>query len=213
MRQTAIQFESQGMAIEGVLATPEPRGADPAIVLACHPHPMLGGDMDNAVITAICAAAARHGIASLRFNFRGVKGSAGEFTNGPGEGHDLAAAARAMRRWPGLAGRRMAVAGYSFGAGVAVREIGRIGTVRGLALVAPPVSATEALRKAKRGTSVLCVAGSRDGVSPPDELRRRMAETLPGAGFAEVAGADHSFAGREREVGDLVAEFLAGALD
>ncbi len=212
MRQTAIQFDSGGMAIEGVLATPEPGGSKPGLVLACHPHPMLGGDMDNPVVVAICRALDRRGIASLRFNFRGVKGSEGSFTDGPGEGDDLVAAARAMRRWPGIDGRRLGLAGYSFGAGVALREMGRLGRLRGVALVAPPVSAAGALGKAKRGPQVLCVAGSRDGISPPEELRRRLDGAAAEVTLTEIAGAGHSLAGSEDAAAELVADFMAGAL-
>ncbi|HKI75290.1 MAG TPA: alpha/beta hydrolase, partial [Pseudomonadales bacterium] len=40
--------------------------------IVCHPHPLYGGTMDDAVVAAICAGFARAGFASLRFNFRGV---------------------------------------------------------------------------------------------------------------------------------------------
>ena len=210
MRQTAIQFDSEGVAIEGVLSTPEPLSDDCGIVIACHPHPMLGGDMDNSLILAICSALNRRGIASLRFNFRSVGGSAADFSNGVLEGNDLAAAAKAMRRWPGLNGRKLAVVGYSFGAGVALRHLRRLGKVRGIVLVAPPVSSTACLARRWRRPSALCVAGTRDGISPPQMLRDQLIKT--GVDLVEIEEADHSFAGCEERVGELATDFLADRL-
>ena len=212
MRQTAIQFYSKGMAVEGVLSLPERRTSDPGIVVACHPHPVLGGDMDNRVVVAVCRAVDEYGLASLRFNFRGVKGSAGRFSNGPGERDDLAAAVSAMRRWPGVNAGRMAVAGYSFGAGVAIAAMGRLRAVRAFAAIAPPVSSVRSLADSNVKKPTLFVAGSHDRIAAPLELQRQLDRVKGPVSFAEVPDADHSLAGREGEAAGLVARFLAGTL-
>lgn len=212
MRQTAIQFYSGGMAVEGVLAIPEPGVSKPALIIICHPHPALGGDMESSVVVAVCRAAASMGLASLRFNFRGVGASEGRFTGGPGERDDLVAAAAAMRRWPGISGRRIAVAGYSFGAGVALSAMGRLKGVRAAAAIAPPVSSVRILGNSKLKTPTLIAAGSRDGIAPPEAIRRELEPIAGPVRFEELAGADHSLAGREGAVAALVAEFLAGSL-
>ena len=80
-------------------------------VVVCHSHPMLGGDMDDAVVSAICRASVREGLAALRFNFRGVGNSQGEFSNGDQEHNDVKAALKLMKAWPGVDGGRVAVAG------------------------------------------------------------------------------------------------------
>ena len=211
MRQTAIQFYSRGMAVEGVLSMPERGPSDPGIVLACHPHPVLGGDMDNRVVAAVCRAVDGYGLASLRFNFRGVKGSEGVFSNGPGELDDLVAAVSAMRRWPGLSGGRMAVAGYSFGAGVALAAMGRLKAVKAFAAIAPPVSSVRSLGGStiKRGT--LFVVGSHDRIAAPLELQRQLDRVKGPVSLVELPGADHSLAGREDEAAAGVAKFLGDA--
>ena len=56
----------------------ESLGTSPGMIL-CHPHPALGGSMHNGVITAISKLGSESGIASLRFNFRGIGGSEGDF--------------------------------------------------------------------------------------------------------------------------------------
>ena len=73
IRQTAIAFKSKRVTLEGVLAMPEDLPQPfPAIVM-CHPHPLLGGNMDTPVVASVCRAASEAGFASFRFNFRGVE--------------------------------------------------------------------------------------------------------------------------------------------
>ena len=116
MRQTAIGFYVKKLELEGVIASPSDGGAEAgAGVVVCHSHPMLGGDMDDAVVSAICRASVREGLVALRFNFRGVGNSQGEFSNGDQEHNDVKAALKLMKAWPGVDGRRVAVAGYSAG--------------------------------------------------------------------------------------------------
>ena len=150
-------------------------------------------------------------LASLRFNFRSVKGSEDRFTNGPTEGDDLIAAMHAMAHWPGIDNRRMAVAGYSFGAGVVLGSMSNLKTARGFAAVAPPVSAVRAM-PARVGRPVLFVAGTNDRISPPVDLQRALDEVEGPVKFTELADTDHSLGGREWEAADAVAEFLATAL-
>ncbi len=213
MRQTAIQFFSHEMAVEGVLSTPSRSpelGANSksGLVIVCHPHPLLGGDMDNAVVTAICRALDRLALASLRFNFRGVKGSEGRFSNGPGETDDLLAAMDAMTHWPGVDSKRMAVAGYSFGAGVVLGAMDQLKAARGFAAVAPPLSAMRAM-PATANRPTLFMAGTNDRISPPVELQRALDDVEGPVKFKQVAKADHALVGRHDEVGGAVARFLA----
>ena len=218
MRQTAIQFYSHDMALEAVLSTPGDSSSHSSsgptkhgLVIVCHPHPLLGGNMDNALIIAICRALDTLDLASLRFNFRGVKGSEGRFSNGPGEQDDLLAAMDAMTHWPGIDRKRMAVAGYSFGAGVTLGLMDKLKAARSFAVVAPPISATRSMSVAGE-RPILFVAGTNDRISPPIDLQRALDEIEGPVKFTEVTDADHTLAGRETEVAETVADFLARAL-
>ncbi len=83
------------------------------------PAPLYGGTMDNKVVTTVARALQETGMPTLRFNFRGVGASAGEFDQGVGETADAdAVASWGAQRWPG---RSLVIAGFSFGGYVALR--------------------------------------------------------------------------------------------
>jgi len=102
---------SDGLSLEGELAVPDEPWC--AAVLA-HPHPQYGGSMRSIVIGALFAALPDNGIAALRFNFRGVEGSEGEFDDGRGERRDIVAALDMLH--PITEGLPLVLAGWSFGA-------------------------------------------------------------------------------------------------
>ena len=71
-----VSFEGASGNLEGILTIPGHTSLCPTVVV-CHPHPLMGGNMDNNVVVGVCESLQANGIASLRFNFRGVGGSAG----------------------------------------------------------------------------------------------------------------------------------------
>jgi alpha/beta superfamily hydrolase len=102
----------------------------------CHPHPLEGGTMHNKVVTMLERALRESGLATVRFNFRGVGASEGEFDEGRGEGEDLAAVSQWVRRvHPDDA---LWLAGFSFGSYVALASAARLDAAA-LITVAPPV--------------------------------------------------------------------------
>lgn len=216
MRQTAIAFRSKRVTLEGVLAMPlalpeELPQPYPAIVM-CHPHPILGGNMDNPVVTSVCRAASEAGFASFRFNFRGVEGSEGDFANGESTHEDIKAALNVMRRWQGVGSKRIALCGYSFGAGAILRGLRHFKTARALALVAPPMSTVAESRIAKDKRPKLFVVGQRDRLVSSVELQRALDVVRQPVQFREIEGCDHSIAGREWEAADEVVAFLRDSI-
>ena len=93
---------------------PEPAEARPLVAVVCHPLPTEGGTMHNKVVTMVARALRELGATTVRFNFRGTGGSAGEFDDGRGEREDL----RTVVDWVQDArpGDRLWLAGFSFGA-------------------------------------------------------------------------------------------------
>jgi alpha/beta superfamily hydrolase len=181
-----------GPRLEAMAAAP---AAPVGGLLVCHPHPLYGGDMDNPVVIRAVEVAQAAGLATLRFNFRGVGASQGVHDRGPGERDDVAAALAALA---GLvpAGRPCGLAGYSFGAWVSAQVAMAVAPspVAALALIAPPLGMLD-WGFAKPVPHLLLVAGSRDTYCPLDALQQ-IAERLPGAERVVIDGADHFFFGK-----------------
>ena len=212
MKQISVGFKSDGISLDGVLAIPEqPIGSSPAVVV-CHPHPILGGDMDNPIVTAICRALDRCGLASLRFNFRGVGRSEGEFTNGLNEQSDLLAAVETLSLWPGIDGERVGLAGYSFGATVVLQGIAQYSSVRCLAFIAPPLKTLKGSNLALDARPMLFVSGENDRIAPPVEIQKTLEIMKVAAKFFQVPEANHSLRKTETITGDEVARFMASEL-
>jgi alpha/beta superfamily hydrolase len=104
--------------IEAILEEPDD-GEVVETALVCHPHPKFGGTMHNKVVYRLARGLRRTGCAVLRFNFRGVNLSEGEYDEGIGETEDARAALRELEaRYPEIP---VLAAGFSFGARVALR--------------------------------------------------------------------------------------------
>ncbi len=59
-------------AIELACGVPESGGARNGVAIICHPNPLQGGTMFNKVVTTLDRALLDIGVATVRFNFRGV---------------------------------------------------------------------------------------------------------------------------------------------
>ena len=117
--ETPVTFAVGDLTLEGLLALPTPPAEIGAIV--CHPHPLYGGEMRNAVVTALVDAFQEAGIATLRFNFRGVGDSGGQHDEGRAELEDVKAAITCLLKRRAF--RTVVVAGYSFGSMVGLRAV------------------------------------------------------------------------------------------
>ena len=81
------------------------------VAIIAHPHPLFAGTMDNKVVQTLARAFVQCGYTAVRFNFRGVGASAGEYDAGKGELQDLLAVLRQV-----APDGPIALAGFSFGA-------------------------------------------------------------------------------------------------
>lgn len=114
----------------------DPGGPSGRYAVLCHPHPLYGGTMDNKVVVTMARAFRDAGVPSVRFNFRGVGNSPGAYDAGVGETADADAVANwCATHWPG---KGLIIAGFSFGAYVALR-LSQQRPAAQLITVAPPV--------------------------------------------------------------------------
>ena len=92
--------------------------------------------MDNKVVQTLARACVLSGYRSVRFNFRGVGGSAGAWDEGRGELDDALAVVRTFR----AVDQPLVLAGFSFGAYVAARAAAQLTALSKLVLVGPAAS-------------------------------------------------------------------------
>jgi hypothetical protein len=206
MNETRITFQSGDLTLEGLLATP---GGDVPAAVVCHPHPMYGGSMYNNVVDAILSAMWQAGYATLRFNFRGVGASEGEHDGGPGEVDDAVAAMTFLRAQTGVRKENAVMAGYSFGAMVAMSAGYESAQVSRIVAVALPLAMADARIPDGASKPVLLVSGDRDSYSPVAGLQALRSRIGESARLEIVAGADHFFGGCEAELSRVLGAALA----
>ena len=204
--ETAIRFKIEDIELEGRLAVPASVRAG---CVVCHPHPLYGGDMESGVVVAIVRALNEAGVATLRFNFRGVGQSTGSHGGGRPEIHDARAAVLALCQAADLP--KAFLAGYSFGSVVALGLARQDESLAGIAAVAPPLSMFDCSFAAELTPPVFLVAGDRDNYCPAADFQRLAAKLPPTARAVTLPNADHFFAGRETEIGAVVRDWLIEA--
>ncbi len=183
-------------------------GAPQGAVVVCHPHPQHGGTMHNKVAHTLARSFVRLGFAALRFNFRGTEQSEGRFDEGIGELDDALAAIAWMRAR--YAGQPLWLAGFSFGAAIAVRAA-MVGAVSGLVSVAPAVSRFANGLDGQPDCRWLIVQGDEDELVTVEETIDWLNTLQPGPELQVFAGAEHFFHGRLGELRAAVTAFVGGA--
>jgi hypothetical protein len=190
--------------LEVLLEVPqEAAGLEYAVV--CHPHPLHGGTLQNKVVHTLARSFQELGLPTLRFNFRGVGASEGVYDHGRGETDDaLAVIDWGARRWPGAA---VSLAGFSFGALVAMRAAQRVRATR-VVCVAPPVARPEASAVAPPNCPWLIVQGDADEIVDHRQVAAFAARSSPAPTLCVLAGVDHFFHGRLHELQATVLDFV-----
>jgi alpha/beta superfamily hydrolase len=187
-------FDLAGPAgrLESILMHP---GGEPvAAAVVCHAHPLHGGMMHFKVVFRAAKALQHHGLAVLRFNFRGVGRSEGAHDDGRGEQDDVRAALDEMaRRFPALP---QVLGGFSFGSVMAARVGGSDPRVRALLVMGFPLrsvhdtSYLDGVMKPR-----LFVQGEHDQFGDAEAIRARVEPLSPPRELVVVPGADHFFTG------------------
>ena len=202
-----MREEAQRIAgrLEGTLRVPDLEPT--AIVVIAHPLPTHGGTMRNPLMAHLARAAADRGWYALRFNFRGVGASAGEWSGGREEESDVAdAVAHARELAPRLP---LGVVGFSFGARMVARWLGSGGRADAVVFMGLPMRSAsgevEGTERIPPGSVV--VSGEHDVFGAPEEI----AASYPEAHVITIPGTDHFFNGKRDEVARAVMDQLASA--
>ena len=177
-----------------------------SVVIICHPHPQHGGTLDNKVVTTVSRTCRALGWHSVRFNFRGVGLSEGEFGNLQGEIADLQAVLVYTRKqFPGMS---ICLAGFSFGSAVAAKVAETDDHIAQLLLVAPPVGKYDLDYPQYFACPTLVIQGAEDEIVDLAQTRAWAATAGGNFHYREMPDTGHFFHGKLTQLRDLIAAEL-----
>ncbi|MBN8552516.1 MAG: alpha/beta hydrolase [Caulobacterales bacterium] len=181
------------------------------IALILHPHPKAGGHMNNPVAVQMYHLFMTRGFATLRFNFRGVGRSQGEFDSGIGELADAATALDWLQAQNPQSSQTW-VAGYQFGAFIGMQLLMRRPETDGFISVSAPANMYDFSFLAPCPASGLFLHGSADTIVPPAEVERVVAKLRAQKGividYDLIEGASHFWENNMADVEGRVARYL-----
>ena len=186
---------------EGVL----PRG----VAVIAHPHPLFGGTMENKVVQTVARGFVQCGWSAVRFNFRGVGGSAGVHDEGRGETADLLAViGQCVPTGP------LALAGFSFGSFVVSRAVAALQGARPIERIVLVGTAASRFDVAElpvdlRGATLVIHGEQDDTVPLIDVLDWARPQNLP---VTVIPGAGHFFHGQLPLLRSLVTRHLTSTV-
>lgn len=178
----------------------------PIVAVLCHPHPLYGGTMNNKVITTLGRAFASQGIASVRFNFRGVGESHGQYDNGFGEVEDTLAVIDWLQ--PLYPNAALWLAGFSFGSYIAAQTALQRKTQQ-LISIAPPVTHFDFTTLPRPQCPWLVIQGEEDEVIASDSVFSWADTVTPAVELIRVPATGHFFHQKLTHLTDLIANHVA----
>ena len=212
-KEQRLEFPGPAGRLEGLLGNES--ATQHGIVVALHPHPLFGGSMQNNVVETMVRAGQRCGLATLRFNFRGVGRSEGDTSGGPGEQDDVGAALDFLAQGLDVGPRVLAgspaviLAGYSFGAVVALAYCHRQEhNTDHLVLVSPPPFLLPEGVSLEADVLRKIIVGEADELAPPGKIINRVSASRREALIELLPRADHFFRGMEDDLENRLVRVL-----
>jgi hypothetical protein len=199
-RLIGVEIPGPAGPLEGLVQEPTGEAPPRIAALVCHPHPLYGGTLHNKVVHRTASTFHQLGCLTLRFNFRGVGKSAGQYDRGAGEFED----ARAALRWleTRARGARRWLAGFSFGSWIAARLAAAEPVIERVILIAPPVSRSDFGILRTTTVPKLVIQGTADAICDPAALEPEFARWAEPKQLVLIEGAGHFF---DRHLGALAA--------
>ena len=202
---TALTLTGPAGTLETITAFPLDSEAMHAIGVICHPHPLYGGTLTNKVVHSVSRTLNDLGVGTVRFNFRGVGASAGQYADGVGETEDLLA----VMEWVNEAypEHTLWLAGFSFGAYIALQGAQRRPVAR-LITIAPPVNMFDLSAVAALDCPWLLIQGDQDEIVPCHDVLGWAARLQKVPQIICMQGVDHFFHGRLNDLRDALKQAL-----
>lgn len=221
MIEEHVNFNSDGMKLEGVLSYDE-NAVSPSSILLCSPHPHLGGDMENNVITVLGNVLTEKGFATLRFNYRGVGNSESRFDNIAEEyeywekilnnddcSDAIVDATSAIDYLESTVGtNRLFITGYSFGAIVAMMLSVKHTNIRAFASISTPFGRFDTSFLSDYRKPKMFICADNDFASSIEEVNKGMLNISEPKTLDVVNNGDHFYIDNEHNVANKVYEFF-----
>ncbi len=206
----AIQRENvmipvEDIQLQGIVGYDSNTETGPGVVI-CHPHPQMGGSMENNVVFALFDEFAKYGYVALAFNFRGVGRSGGSYEEGEGETKDVVGALNWLKGFSRTSGRDSGLLGYSFGAWVGLRAVMDTDLVRCCGAVAPPAAFYSFDFLVQYPGPFFFVYGDQDNFCTQDYQATLMKGPAGKREGIVLPGTDHFFWNREAEAARFLCE-------
>jgi len=185
------------------------------VALILHPHPQYGGTMNNKVVYSLYSCFRDLGFSVLRFNFRSVGRSQGQFEDGPGELSDATVALDWLQNMNPDA-KQCWIAGYSFGAWIGLQLLMRRPDINNFIAVSPPANEKDFSFLAPCPASGLIIQGGRDEIVGPYQVES-MARHLNyqrnvDIDFAMIEEGDHSYKGHLGDLYNVAGHYVISAM-
>ncbi|RZO67560.1 MAG: alpha/beta fold hydrolase [Parvularculaceae bacterium] len=170
------------------------RGDTPPVALILHPHPLFGGSMNNRICYEMYNMFTKRGFSVLRFNFRGVGRSQGEYDQGQGELADAATALDYLQQLNPNAPFAW-VGGFSFGSWIGMQLLMRRPEIVGFICASTAANLYDFTFLAPCPSSGVIIHGEHDRICPPEETKNMAERTRTQKGrkieFEILPDADH----------------------
>tara|TARA_Y100001936_G_C16006649_1_gene631122 strand:- start:118 stop:783 length:666 start_codon:yes stop_codon:yes gene_type:complete len=185
--------------------------ANAPIALVLHPHPQQGGTMNNRVVFEVYQTFVKKGFSTLRFNFRGVGRSQGDYDEGMGELSDAASALDWMQSTNPDASQCW-IGGFSFGAWICMQLLMRRPEIDSFVALSPPADKYDFAFLAPCPASGLFIHGENDSMVPGDSVEA-LAKKLEAQRKIQVdlrflEGANHFFHNKVEDLTNNVNDYL-----
>jgi len=200
-RQAKLLLPGPAGQLEVITTFPETPRTPAIIAVICHPHPLFGGTMNNKVIYTLARCFNSMGLATVRFNFRGVGLSQGEYDQGEGESDDLLALLAWLKESYPESG--VWLSGFSFGAYIAAR-VAKIWPVKQLICIAPPIENFPFKALPPFSCPWIVVQGDEDEVVSPTAVFSWLNSLASPPELIKIHGASHFFHGKLIELRDAL---------
>ena len=204
-----VMFNSEAGRVEGKYYQGAEKFAPAALIL--HPHPLHGGTMNNKVVYHTFHTFVQNNFSVLRFNFRGVEKSMGKFDHGNGELIDSATAMDWLQSKNPEASSYW-IAGFSFGAWIAMQLLMRRPEIDAFIAIAPPASSYDFSFLSPCPAPGIIIQGTKDDIAKEENthafyeklLKQRNSEVV----YDPINGADHFFTNHISSLTTSVDKFI-----